>query len=108
MKSPWLADFLHYAKRFILKNRQIADEAPLQIYYVGLVFTPRTAIMPELFQSELPGWICQYPQVPESWCEELQALEGHRGQVTSAAFSPDGRLLASGWDDGRVSSGTRP
>ncbi|KAL3431436.1 hypothetical protein BDV09DRAFT_150745 [Aspergillus tetrazonus] len=55
MKSPRLADFLHDAKRFILKNRQIADEAPLQIYCAGLVFTPRTAIIRELFQSELPG-----------------------------------------------------
>ncbi|KAL4887988.1 hypothetical protein BDV59DRAFT_196838 [Aspergillus ambiguus] len=91
-----LATFLHDAKRFVLKNRQIADEAPLQIYYAGLVFAPRTAIIREQFQSELPDWICRFPQVHDNWSAELQTLEGHTDTAYSVAFSPDGRLLASG------------
>ncbi|KAL3494398.1 WD40 repeat-like protein [Aspergillus germanicus] len=119
--SSSLADFLHDAKRFVLKNCQIADEAPLQIYYAGLVFAPRMAIIRERFQSELPSWICQFPQTRDKWSAELQTLEGHAdrvwstvrlwdlatgtlqqtleghiGTVGSVAFSPDGRLLASG------------
>ncbi|KAF5864248.1 hypothetical protein ETB97_008245 [Aspergillus alliaceus] len=101
-KSPWLADFLHDAKRFVLKNLQIADAAPLQIYCAGLVFAPRTAIIRREFHSELPNWICQFPQVQETWSAELQTLEGHRGGVLSVAFSPDGRLLASGSNDNTV------
>ncbi|KAJ5991396.1 WD40 repeat-like protein [Penicillium canescens] len=97
-----LAAFLHDAKRFVLKNRQIADEAPLQIYYAGLVFAPRTAIIREQFQSELPDWVCRFPQVHDNWSAELQTLEGHTGWVHSMAFSPDGRLLASGSDDTTV------
>ncbi|BDD64335.1 hypothetical protein MAP00_009162 [Monascus purpureus] len=97
-----LAAFLHDAKRFILKNRQIADEAPLQIYYAGLVFAPRTAIIRQQFQSELPDWICRFPQVHENWSAELQTLEGHTDLVQSVAFSPDGRLLASGSVDKTV------
>ncbi|KAJ5471894.1 hypothetical protein N7539_008837, partial [Penicillium diatomitis] len=93
--NPVISDFLHDGTRFVLKNRQIANEAPLQIYYAGLVFTTRTTIIRREFKSELPGWICQFPQVNEKWSAELQTLEGHSSWVHSVAFSPDGRLLAS-------------
>ena len=36
------------------------------------------------------------------WSAELQTLEGHRGWVDAVAFSPDGKLLASGSDDDTV------
>ncbi|PGG95363.1 hypothetical protein AJ79_10103, partial [Helicocarpus griseus UAMH5409] len=97
-----LADFLHDAKRFVLKNRQIADEAPLQIYCAGLVFAPQTAIIRTNFKDNLPSWICQLPKVNEKWNAELQTLEGHSDQVRSVAFSPDGRLLASCSGDSTV------
>ncbi|KAJ6103897.1 hypothetical protein N7486_004119 [Penicillium sp. IBT 16267x] len=77
-----MSDFLHDAKRFILKNRQITDDAPLQLYCSGL--------------------ICQLPQVDERWSAELQALEGHSRLIRSVAFSPDGHLVASGSQDRTV------
>ncbi|KAJ6019336.1 hypothetical protein N7522_001403 [Penicillium canescens] len=40
--------------------------------------------------------------VEEIWSSELQTLEGHSGSVWSVAFSPDGRLLASGSSDRTV------
>ncbi|KAL4732873.1 hypothetical protein BDV11DRAFT_214852 [Aspergillus similis] len=95
-----LADFLHDAKRFVLKNRRIADEAPLQIYYAGLVFAPQTAIIRTVFKEDLPSWICQLPQVHKNWSAKLQTSKGHSGWVQSVSFSPDGRLLASGSYDG--------
>jgi WD40 repeat protein len=97
-----MSNFLHDAKRFTLKNRQIADDAPLQLYCSGLVFAPRTAIIRREFKTELLTWLCQLPQVDERWSAELQALEGHSNTVRSVTFSPDGWRLASGSIDRTV------
>lgn len=90
-----MSSFLQDAKRFVLRNRLIADEAPLQIYCAGLVFLPQMALIRREFNSELPDWICQFPRVSEGWSPELQILEGHSELSISIAFSPDSRLLAS-------------
>ncbi|KAL4756623.1 WD40 repeat domain-containing protein [Aspergillus foveolatus] len=79
-------NFLHDAKRFVLKNHQIADEAPLQIYCAGLVFAPQTSIIYTDFKDDFPSWICQLPKINQMWM----------------TFLPDGRLLASGSNDKKV------
>ncbi|OQE11875.1 hypothetical protein PENFLA_c071G03084 [Penicillium flavigenum] len=91
-----MSEFLYDAKRFVLKNRQIADDVPLQLYCSGLVFAPRKSIIRRNFKSELPNWIRKLPKVEETWAADFQALEGHSDWVSSVAFSPQGGLLASG------------
>ncbi|KAK4870121.1 hypothetical protein LT330_005175 [Penicillium expansum] len=93
-----ISDFIHDAKRFILKNRRIVDEMPLRLYCSALIFAPRMSIIRREFETEIPTWISQLPHVNERWSAELQAFEGHSDEVRSVAFSPDGRLLVSGSD----------
>ncbi|KAJ5936835.1 WD40-repeat-containing domain protein [Penicillium verhagenii] len=97
-----ISEFLYDGKRFVLKNRQIAEEAPLQLYCAGLIFAPETSIIRREFKSDFPTWICQFPEVDEGWSAEIQTLEGHSNRVNSVAFSPDGQLLASGSHDSTV------
>ncbi|KAJ5934260.1 vegetative incompatibility protein HET-E-1 [Penicillium verhagenii] len=98
--SSSVSDFLHDANRFVLKNHQVANDTPLQLYSSGLIFAPRTSMVRK--QADPPGWICQFPQVEDTWSPELQTLEGHLGLINSVAFSPNGALLASGSDDKTV------
>lgn len=92
--------FLQDARRFILKNRHIADIAPLQLYSSGLIFTPIKSTIRETFKRDIPGWIYRSPEVVQYWGAELETLEGHSGSVNSVAFSTDERLLASAsWDN---------
>ncbi|KAL2829876.1 putative wd40 protein [Aspergillus pseudoustus] len=91
-------EFLHDAKRFILKNSYIADLAPLQLYCSALTFAPMNSTIRDMFKTSRT-WIETFQQVDESWSAELQTLEGHSKSVTSMAFSADGLMMASGSDD---------
>ncbi|KAJ6092101.1 NACHT and WD40 domain protein [Penicillium canescens] len=100
--DPEIVEFLHDAKRFVLKTRQIADTAPLQIYCSGLVFAPQKSIIRRKFEKELPNCICRLPDVEDTWNAELQILEGHSDWVFSVAFSLDGQIIASGSSDNTI------
>ncbi|KAL4941177.1 WD40-repeat-containing domain protein [Aspergillus oleicola] len=97
-----LAQFLHDARRFILRNRSISDTAPLQLYSSGLTFSPKTSIVRAVFKNDIPKWVKGLPEVEESWSAMIQTLQGHCDGVGSVAFSPDGKMLASGAEDGTV------
>ncbi|KAJ5774917.1 WD-repeat protein [Penicillium paradoxum] len=101
-RYPTVVDFLHDAKRFILKNCYMVDETPLQLYCAGLAFTPHTAIIRRSFETDIPSWVCRLPQVEATWSAELQVLDGHPGYITTIAFSPNDQLLASGSADNTV------
>ena len=52
-----------------------------------------------MFKQEEPEWITTKPPVENNWNACRQTLEGHNASITSVAFSPDSRWLASAsWD----------
>ena len=67
-----------------------------------MIFSPRASVIKKVFWDQVPVWIKPSPWVREDWDSCLQALEGHSSYVTSVAFSPDGKLVASGSGDKTV------
>ncbi|KAL2048193.1 hypothetical protein N7G274_000104 [Stereocaulon virgatum] len=101
-KSPRLYNFIYDAKRFVLYNRSNIERAPLQLYCSALVFAPENSIIRKQFEEYIPPWILRKPKVQADWSNALQILEGHSDNVSSVAFSPDGKQVVSGSDDGTV------
>src|SRR5207248_2728886 len=88
-------------KRFALYNRSVIEKAPLQIYSSALVFTPEQSIVRKQFEECISG-IHKISKGQANWNGALQTLEGHSSSVLSVAFSPDGKLVASGSGDKTV------
>ncbi|ORY57478.1 uncharacterized protein BCR38DRAFT_501826 [Pseudomassariella vexata] len=95
-----LAEVVYDALRFIQSHSVVITGNPLQVYVSALVFSSNRSIVRNLFRGEEPKWIIRKPMVEDYWSACLQTLEGHGDTVTSVAFSPDGRVVASGsYDD---------
>ncbi|KAF3096547.1 hypothetical protein TWF102_006527 [Orbilia oligospora] len=88
-------------KRFLLQNQDIIHKAPLQVYISALIFAPKTSIIRKIFDPKtMVHCLAQLPRVRDKWSALLQTLEGHKSLVKCVAFSPNGKLLASGSYDG--------
>ena len=84
------------AYRFLLHNGLIIKNAPLQTYVSALLFSPTTSLTRELFKKEEPQWVLTGPVIDKHRSPLVRTLEGHSNVVRSVAFSPNGKLIASG------------
>ncbi|PQE18235.1 Vegetative incompatibility HET-E-1 protein [Rutstroemia sp. NJR-2017a WRK4] len=98
-KDLELYTLIYDAKRFVLHNRTGIEQAPLQIYCSALFFAPEESIVRKAFPKSIPYWISKISTTRSNWSAALQTLEGHSGWVRSVAFSPDGKIVASGSHD---------
>ncbi|KAI1858298.1 uncharacterized protein JN550_012829 [Neoarthrinium moseri] len=90
-----LVGLIKDALRFSQYHGPIIGQYPLQTYVTALVFSPCESIIRKLFQREEPEWLALRPQAERHWSALQQTLEGHTSMVSSVAFSPDGRQVAS-------------
>ncbi|KAL8868393.1 MAG: hypothetical protein Q9174_005022, partial [Haloplaca sp. 1 TL-2023] len=83
------------ARRFILRNRALIEEAPLQTYVSALIFTPAESPIRESYIRRAPKWVNRLPAPDFQWGSYLQTLStfAPRGRI---AYSPGGRYLAYG------------
>lgn len=101
-RAPILFATINDARRFVLTNRQIIGDAPLQAYGSALIFNPQDSITGINHSTLFPAWTSNRPLMEKGWNQCLQTLEGHSDSVTSVAFSRDGTRIASGSDDATV------
>ena len=67
------------------------------IFFSPLAFSPDGRMLAAVDSSYKHPCAIRLWELPS--CKELGRLDGHRGRVTSLAFAPDGKSLASGsWD----------
>ncbi|OJJ45213.1 hypothetical protein ASPZODRAFT_547834 [Penicilliopsis zonata CBS 506.65] len=93
-----ISEFLQNGKRFAIKNSEIAERAPLQLYSSGLVFAPETCMIRKTFKSMRPQCFSQLPIVDSHWGAVLQTIEGTVFQFENPIFSPDGKLVMTRYD----------
>ncbi|KAK6360393.1 hypothetical protein TWF730_006535 [Orbilia blumenaviensis] len=97
-----ISSFLNDARRFLMSNLKIINEAPLQIYSSAIIFSPEKSIIRETFDMCIPKWITKPPRMPRFWGPVLQTIEGHKRSVDCVVFSPNAKQLASASQDGTV------
>ncbi|KAM3089420.1 hypothetical protein ACMFMG_001019 [Clarireedia jacksonii] len=92
----WLevTSLMRNISKIIIAIRSLESYTPISLF-----FAPEESIIRKIFQKSIPRWISKISRTQSNWSTALQTLEGHSNPVSSVAFSPDNKIIASGsWD----------
>jgi len=96
--------FLSDANSFVASSREAIERSAPHIYLSALPFVARDSLIHRMFIPLFGGLISvQTFGINGHGDRLIMTLNGHNQMVISIAYSPDGRLLASGSDTGTVS-----
>ncbi|KZZ93756.1 WD40/YVTN repeat-like-containing domain protein [Moelleriella libera RCEF 2490] len=90
-----LLSFLNDAIQFIPATIFMIEWIPLQVYCSALTFAPKQSIIRDIYQDNMPTWMSLVPEVAIGWDERLPTRQNCDRVVSSVAFSPDSKLVAS-------------
>ncbi|RBA13303.1 hypothetical protein FPRO05_13730 [Fusarium proliferatum] len=92
--------FLKDGERFMMLFAPFIERAPFQVYGSALAFCPNNSIVRSTFRDRVLPFAKRIKSPHNDWSPVLQVLEGPDFEVTSVAFSNDGKLIASAsWSD---------
>lgn len=99
-KASQLHAFVPDAFQFLLRNKLMIEEAPLQLYLSALIFSPNSSEVKKKNRKEIPSWILNEPNVPENRKRLPGGLSiAHSSVIHSFAVSPDSSLVATACGD---------
>ena len=97
-----LAALVRDASRFIVTfDTAISDSTP-HIYLSALACAPPTSFVVKQYKSQFANTLSILGQHGLRWSETINIMRGHTSTVRSIAFSPDGKRMISGSDDGII------
>ncbi|KAL5341946.1 hypothetical protein BJX70DRAFT_11388 [Aspergillus crustosus] len=79
---------------FLVNNRVIIEQSPLQIYCSALLFSPSRSLLRDIFANEIPNWLSERPDVSEYWPISV-TMDASAGEARAIDLSADGTLLVS-------------
>ena len=91
--------FAEDARKFIAAFQKPITEGAPHVYLSALPFSPRTSMVSKQYKTQFPRTLHVLDGRQRYWPAELNILQGHDDQVTSVAFSPDGKCIATGSRD---------
>ncbi|CAG8248382.1 unnamed protein product [Penicillium salamii] len=95
-----LHTFVPDALKFLLINKLMIEEAPLQLYVSALIFSPNSSEVRKTNLNEIPSWVLNEPRVPGSWSKSSHGISiAQPSGIHFLAISPDGSLVATACGD---------
>jgi WD40 repeat protein len=101
-QSTPLHQFATDAKRFVSFFWEAIVQSAPHIYLSALALAPEESEIYKRFSDEFPQLVSITRGRIKQWPNAIAVLEGHADQVTSVAFSPDGKSIVSGSHDTTV------